>query len=156
MKNHILLAACRDMEVAKEVSVGGQKRGALSFYLLKTLQQTSRPLSYRELYQRTYAAMKGFQSPQLEVTNPSDVDKLFLHQASIASLPYVTLTYDSTHGGWIINAGAVHGIPSVVRVMKLHDSLSMEFDSLPEELGRRANSIGKAEVVEVLPSVKSG
>ena len=149
---HILLAACRDIEVAKEISVGGKIRGALSYYLLKTLQQASRPLSYRELYQRTYALLRGLQSPQLEVTNPSDVENLFLRQTSVSSLPYFTVTYDSAYGGWTINGGAVHGIPSINGSETTSLAL-YAFDSILDDLQLRAKAIGKAKVIEVLPQL---
>jgi hypothetical protein len=38
---HVLMAACRDIEEAKEFSGDGEHRGAFSYFLLDTLHKTS-------------------------------------------------------------------------------------------------------------------
>ena len=82
---HILLAACRPEQTAKETwfpgSAGLEKRGAFSFYLQDTLQQTGAALSYRDLFKRVNALVQGRvpeQDPQLEASEPADLEQPFL------------------------------------------------------------------------------
>lgn len=68
---HIFLAACRDRQTAKEYNVGGQHRGAFSYFLLDTLKKANGSLTYRDLFKRTNALVRSKvadQSPQLEAT----------------------------------------------------------------------------------------
>lgn len=117
-KNHILLAACRSDELAKEYNGSdGQARGAFSYFLLKNLQKANGNLTYRELFESTNALVRGKvndQSPQLEARNSRDLDQPFLGGAIAEREPYFTVSHDKQNG-WIVNGGAVHGLqkPSV-------------------------------------------
>ncbi len=111
---HVLLAACRDDEEAKEFQGGGATRGAFSYFLGETLR-TAGGANYRELFSRARALVRGQvqrQSPQLEATDHADLGRPFLGGA-IRPTPRYFL---ATHGrGWSIDAGRVHGIPAVER-----------------------------------------
>jgi hypothetical protein len=79
---HVVMAACRDHETAKEYPLeNGQRRGAFSRFLLEALTQANGNLSYRDLFQQTNALVRSnvvAQSPQLEATEATDLDLPFL------------------------------------------------------------------------------
>lgn len=76
---HVLLAACRDYETAKEYP--GKFRGYFSYFLMDTLAKANGKLTYRDLFARTNAIVRSErpdQSPQLEVNHIEDGNKFFL------------------------------------------------------------------------------
>ncbi|MEM9092682.1 MAG: caspase family protein, partial [Cyanobacteria bacterium P01_F01_bin.53] len=111
---HVLMAACRDHETAKEYPVkNGQRRGAFSRFLLQTLAQANGSLSYRDLFQQANALVRSNvadQSPQLEASIAEDLDLPFLGTGAITPRkPYFTVSH-KRELGWVINGGAIHGI----------------------------------------------
>ncbi|MCB0004501.1 MAG: caspase family protein, partial [Anaerolineae bacterium] len=93
---HILLAACRPEQTAKETVFPGpaslERRGAFYYYLQDTLQQSGAPLSYRDLFKRVNALVQqrvADQHPQLEASEPADLDQPFLGGA----IPAVPATF---------------------------------------------------------------
>ena len=69
---HVLLAACRDDEEAKEYQGGGATRGAFSYFLGETLRTVGGAITYRSLFDRAAALVRGQvqrQTPQLEATD---------------------------------------------------------------------------------------
>ena len=112
---HILLAACRADETAKEIPADGHVRGALSAALQWVLSQADGQLTYRDLYKWVSARVRNQvseQTPQLECAAVEDYDRPFLGGAVLPRVPYFTLSFDA-HEGWIVDAGAVHGVPPV-------------------------------------------
>jgi pimeloyl-ACP methyl ester carboxylesterase len=110
---HILLAACRSDEEAKECSLGGKPRGVFSHFLTETLQQTSGVITYRELFKRVNALVRShaaLQSPQIEPTDHTMFDETFLGGFASAQGRYFTLAHEA-ETGWVVDAGTVHGIP---------------------------------------------
>lgn len=152
---HILLAACRDSEEAKEYYGNGQSRGVFCFFLMETLKRVNGRLTYRDLFKRTNALVRSrvtAQSPQLEVTEIKDLDQPFLGGAiSERSIPYFTVSYQNDFG-WVIDGGAVHGIPSNIGDETTKLAL-FSFDSPPEQLRQISSSVGSAEVIQVLPQL---
>lgn len=117
---HILLAACRDYQYAKEYP-GDEKqnRGAFSYFLLKSLEQANGSLSYLDLARNVEALVKGKvqdQVPQLEASNPEDLKEAFLGGAIPERPLYFNLTYSkkASDHGWAIDGGAIHGIPKLI------------------------------------------
>ncbi|MRV87441.1 caspase family protein, partial [Staphylococcus aureus] len=56
VKDYVLLAACRPSEYAYEYAFNGKERnGALTYWLLDSLQNSSLNLTYKELYSRINA-----------------------------------------------------------------------------------------------------
>ncbi len=115
---HILLAACRDFQYAQEYrGEDGATRGAFSYFLLKSLEQTNGSLSYLDLARNIEALIRGNvadQVPQLEATNPEDLKELFLGDAIPDRPFYFTLSYGelgSEDRGWSIDGGVIQGIP---------------------------------------------
>jgi hypothetical protein len=55
---HVLLAACRSSETAKEVNEDGKPHGAFTAALLAALRQTRGSISYRDLVKRAEAQVR--------------------------------------------------------------------------------------------------
>ncbi|WP_207714073.1 caspase family protein [Scytonema sp. UIC 10036] len=151
---HIVLAACRDSETAKEYYVDGEARGAFSYFLLDTLKKANGSLSYKDLFKRTNALVRSqvdAQSPQIEATELSDLDQPFLGGAIAHRTPYFTVFYDRNYG-WAIDGGAVHGISQPVGDETTILAL-FPFDTPTEELRQLSTAIGEATILEVMPQL---
>lgn len=148
---HVLLAACRDHEKAKEY--GSKQRGYFSYYLMDTLSKTNGKLTYRDLFARTNAIVRSEsidQSPQLEVNHSEDSDKFFLDGAIAEVEPYFIVKHDRT-SGWTIEGGAVHGVQPPKNGETTLLAL-FPFDANIEDLRDPSNSVGTAQVTQVLPT----
>jgi hypothetical protein len=151
---HIFFAACRDRETAKEYNVGGQRRGAFSYFLLDTLKKANGSLTYRDLFKRTNALVRSkvtAQSPQLEATVLDDLEQPFLGKAIAPRKPYLTVSYHKDFN-WVIDGGAVHGVPQPSGDETTLLAL-FPFDSSPEQMQELSRAIGEARVIEVMPSL---
>ena len=151
---HIFLAACRDSELAKEYTGDGQRRGAFSYFLLDTLKKTNGSLTYRDLFKRTNALIRSFvaaQSPQIEATELKDLDQPFLGGVLAPRTPYFTVSHHKDHE-WVIDGGAVHGIPQPSGGQTTELAL-FPFDRPSEQLRQLKAAIGEAEVIEVMPQL---
>jgi hypothetical protein len=151
---HIFLAACRDRETAKEYNVSGQRRGAFSYFLLDTLKKANGSLTYRDLFKRTNALVRSkvaAQSPQLEAIVLDDLEQPFLGGAIPPRKPYLTVSYHKDHE-WVIDGGAVHGIPQPSGDETTLLAL-FPFDSSPEGMQELSTAIGKAKVIAVMPQL---
>jgi hypothetical protein len=146
---HVLLAACRDDEEAREYQGGGTSRGAFSYFLGETLRSSGGRITYRALFDRAAAQVRGQvqrQSPQLEATEPDDLHQPFLGGA-IRPAPREFLA--SAQGGrWTIDAGRVHGI-----LVPLPDDaveVALFADSTPDrDLTDPTRAIARARVTRV-------
>ncbi|QDL11787.1 caspase family protein [Brasilonema octagenarum UFV-E1] len=159
---HIFLSACLNTELAKEYNGDGQRRGAFSYFLLDTLKKANGNLSYRDLFKRTNALVRSkvtAQSPQIEATVLGELDQPFLGGAISEALsqgliaprtPYFTV-YDHKDHGWVIDGGAVHGIPQPVDETTL--LALFPFESSAEQLRQLSGAIAQAKVLQVLPQV---
>ncbi|MBK9094920.1 MAG: caspase family protein [Anaerolineae bacterium] len=154
---HILLAACRPEQTAKETWFPGpsglEKRGAFSFYLQDTLQQTGAALSYRDLFKRVNALVQGRvpeQDPQMEASEPADLEQPFLGGAIPAAPAAFTLSVNKELG-WVVDAGAVHGIPQPTESGETTQFALFPFDVDLARLRSLEQAIGQASVVQVFP-----
>jgi len=150
---HILFGACRDSEEAKEYNGNGKQRGAFSYFLLETLRNNGK-LTYRNLFKQANALVRSkvtTQSPQFEVTHGEDENGFFLDGAIAERTPYFTVSHDKNNG-WVIDAGAIHGIKIASSGEKTLLAL-FPIDSNTEDLHNPSQSIGEAEVTQVLPSL---
>jgi hypothetical protein len=152
---HVLLAACRPEQTAKETFFRGQagleKRGAFSFYVQDTLQQSGAALSYRDLFKRVNALVQqrvADQHPQIEASEPADLDRPFLGGALPAAPAAFTVSSDKALG-WVVDAGAVHGIPQPVEGGETTQLALFPFDADLARLRGSAQAIGQASVVQV-------
>ena len=76
----LLITGCRDTQTSADAHIGGSYNGALTYYLVESINEAEGKLTYRELHQRTTAKLKQEdfdQIPQLEGRRTS-FDRLFL------------------------------------------------------------------------------
>lgn len=112
---HVLIAACRSSETAKELTIGGRGRGALSAALERALRDNGGQPSYRDIHRFVTAGVLARvedQHPQLETTDASDLDLAFL--GGVLPARPMQLTLSRLPDGWSIDAGAVHGVPEPI------------------------------------------
>lgn len=154
---HILLAACRPEQTAKETYFPGpssyEKRGAFSFYLQDTLQQTGAGPSYRDLFKRVNALVQkrvSDQAPQLEASEPADLAQPFLGGALQPTPATFTLGVNKDLG-WVVDAGAVHGIPPPTESGETTQLALFPFVADLAHVHSLAQAIGQASVVQVFP-----
>lgn len=143
---HVLLAACQDNELAKEYNAEGKSWGTFSYFLRHTLQNSTRPLSYHELYTRARVRVEGSvnaQRPQLEASNLNDIHQPFLGGAVS---PRRSLLVTSDSSGWWLQAGAVHGIAAPTGTEATRLAL---FAEAAESLTDLTQAAAQAEVREV-------
>jgi Caspase domain len=152
---HIAIAACRNIQTAKEYKGSdGQSRGAFSYFLTEALQRTNGSLSYANLVQDINALITGKvkdQSPQVEATS-DDLIKTFLEGAAGERINYFSLSYDNnTHRNWLINGGILHGI----RPTSEGDTFLAIFPqgTEPEKLQEIGNAICEARLTQVFTEV---
>ena len=153
---HIVLSACRDSETAKEYNGDGQSRGAFSYFLLDTLKKANGSLTYRDLFKRANALVRckiNGQSPQIEATDLSYLDQPFLGGAIADRTPYFTVFYDKNYD-WVIDGGAVHGIPQPVRDQTTILAL-FPFDTPTEQLRQLSTAVGEAKILAVMPQLST-
>jgi Caspase domain/Lecithin:cholesterol acyltransferase len=148
---HVLLAACRDYETAKEY--GSKQRGYFSYFLMDTLSKANGKLTYRDLFARTNAIVRSEsreQSPQLEAHGIDDGKEFFLDGAIAEVEPYFIVNHDKT-SGWVIEGGAVHGVQP-----PKNDETTLlalfKFDANNDDLHDPSKSVGTAKVTQVLPT----
>jgi hypothetical protein len=111
--HHVLLAACRSSEKAKEVTAGGRRHGALSAALDAALLGFDGRPTYRDVLRIVTADVTSRvtdQHPQIETTDATELDRPFLGGA-IPATPR-PLTLSRLPDGWCIDSGAVHGVPA--------------------------------------------
>jgi hypothetical protein len=110
--HHVLLAACRASEKAKEVTAGGRRHGALSAALDAALLGFDGRPTYRDVLRLVTTDVMSRvtdQHPQIETTDATELDRPFLGGA-IPATPR-PLTLSRLPDGWSIDSGAVHGVP---------------------------------------------
>lgn len=148
---HVVISACRAEEAAREKSMpDGLTHGVLSYYLLDTVQQVGPNLSYRDVFSRVNALVQNTvtdQNPLMAATDSDDLKRPFLGGAILPQRPYFTLKYRG-EDGWILEAGAIHGIARPVGSETTH--LSVFPLDAPLNVGDSLTSeVGRAQVREV-------
>lgn len=151
---HLLLAACRPNETAKEVMEAGEPHGAFTAALLAALRQTRGSITYRDLLKRAEAQVRlrvAQQVPQVEASDPADLRRLFLGGAARKERANFTLRRDAELG-WVIDGGAVHGIAPPARgettVLAVFELLAA-----PDDRRQMDAALAVAEVEEVRPEL---
>ncbi len=119
--NHILLSASRNTQTAKETYCEGKQHGVFTYALLKVLRQAKSPLSYSEIMRRVRPLVTNLvteQHPDIEVVTAEnttsmnqELHKKFLNGNIQPQDNFYTVTYDQNQQEWMINVGAVHGLP---------------------------------------------
>lgn len=153
---HIAIAACRSNEKAQEYTgEDGQRRGAFSYFLTETLKKTNGAISYRDLVRNVSALVVSQlkeQSPQVEANNTEELNQSFLGGAIGTRPQYFTLSHNTKHNSWVIDSGALHGVPES---SKGGNTLLAVFPvgSSTEELHQLNNAVAEAKVTQVLPQI---
>ena len=143
---HVLIAACRASETAKELTIGGRGRGALSAALERALRDNNGQPSYRDIHRFVTAGVLARvedQHPQLETADASDLDLAFL--GGVLPARPMQLTLSRLPDGWSIDAGAVHGIPEPIG----DDTTELAVYALGEDTD--GAPLAEANVTAVLP-----
>lgn len=149
---HVLLAACRDNQEAKEYVGDGTHRGAFSFFLGDALRGAAGAPTYRDLFARASALVASHvsdQSPQIESTVGEGLDAVFL-DGLIRPSP-ATYTASFRDGRWVINGGRANGIPGAVGADAVRLAL-FRFDAPADDLADPARALATARVEDVQPA----
>lgn len=148
--NHVLLAACRNDEKAREETFTNQRHGIFTYWLLAALRQQPlhQPLTYRDLYnqvrhqiQRTYGTdSHRAQTPQCE----GDRDRLFLGDLRPTHSRSLTVV-DEREGLIWVDSGQSQGL-SVGTILHLY----------PQETAAPTGAPVAILQVDVVTAVESG
>ncbi|MDF5723106.1 MAG: caspase family protein [Rhizonema sp. PD37] len=151
---HVILSACRDYELAKEyLGDNGEPRGVFSYFLINTLQSTNGNISYKDLVRNINAIIGGKvkeQSPQVDATDRTELDKAFLGGAISASPTHFNLTYNDKDNSWIIDGGGIFGVPAPSNGS---DTILAIFPAgcTAEQLRQPSEALATVKVTQVLP-----
>ena len=143
---HVLLAACRSSETAKETLLDGRPRGALSAVLGRALRESDGQPTYRDVHRFVAARIRELvpeQHPQLETSDAGDLDRTFLGGTICPRPRQLTLAHSAD--GWSIDVGAVHGLPEPIG----EDTTELAVHAL--DGATDAVPLATAEVCRVLP-----
>ena len=148
----VVLAACLSHEEAKEYPIGGQRRGAFSYFLQDTLK-TSGGLTYRDLFKRANVLVRNAvyeQSPQIEAVRTEDLSRPFLGGAVSARRANYTVQR-RRRDGWTIDGGAIHGVPAPVDVEAQETMILALYsiDASTDTMRDPEASVGTARVTDV-------
>ena len=116
---HVLLAACRDDEEAKECQGGAKIRGAFSYFMGETLCSIGPNITYYDLFARADALVRSQvqrQSPQLEATVEEDLRRPFLEGPSAPARTSSSLLSPRESGQLTLGASTAFPIPPPVRM----------------------------------------
>ncbi len=158
--NHVLLAACRSSETAKEITIGGRGRGALSAALERALREGGGQPTYRDIHRFVTAGVLARvedQHPQLETGDATDLDRAFL--GGVLPARPMELTLSRLPDGWCIDAGAVHGVPEPIgedtTELAVY-ALAGETDGAPLAEAKVTKVLPDRSMVEVTPELDPG
>lgn len=110
---HILLAACRNSQTAKELVVSGNKRGIFTYSITEALRNNAGNLSYRDLMRLASVRVVNTvqeQVPQLEaIIDTSQADMPFLGGLA-AKRKYYIVSRNPATNVWEMDAGQINGL----------------------------------------------
>ena len=109
-EGYVLLAACRSNEEANEYAFDGkQTHGALTYWMIDSLQQVSMDFNYKKLHDNVLARVHSQfsnQSPQLE----GEGNRVVFGAGEVSSQYGVTVLKVNSDGTLVLNAGRAHGL----------------------------------------------
>ena len=149
---HVHMAAAHSFQLAKETWLGGSPRGVFTYTLLEVLNKAVGPLTYNDLMRQVQQIVtrRTFeQNPQIHAPVLEDLDRNFLGGAVTRRKQYYTLSHDRDQG-WVIDAGAVHGMVMGTPAQATLLSVFAE-DATQAELEDLDMALGKVSVREVQP-----
>ncbi|MEH0932247.1 caspase family protein [Micromonospora sp. CPCC 205558] len=110
-QEHVTLAACRSDELAREMHLGGRRRGVFSWALLNALGRLGPAATYRDLLVAAQTEVEQNvyrQVPQLLPAHRGIADRPFLGGGLAPPASGVLLRY--VRQGWEVDAGSCHGL----------------------------------------------
>ncbi|NNV54867.1 caspase family protein [Limnovirga soli] len=119
--SHLHIAASQDSEVAKELTVKENVRGAFTYVMIKLLEETAGNISYSQLTEFAAIRLKNLyfkndkpfivQHPKINMYQISNtyIDRVFLSAATIQQGNSYTVYFDNEFG-WCIAAGSLHNV----------------------------------------------
>lgn len=137
--DHIVLSACRDSELSKELIIRGKRQGAFTHHLCQTLENTEVSLSYRNLLRKVRLQVRNLvakQNPIATSIGDAEIDEIFLGEA-IQPLRLAVFFKDSR---WWLDAGVIHA-------MNKGDEIAIYANTEKQQLG--AESLVNATLAEV-------
>ncbi|WP_326767974.1 caspase family protein [Streptomyces sp. NBC_01591] len=136
-RRHVLLAACREQEVAYEALVDGESRGYFSHSLVHALRRLGPAATYGKVHALAEERVRGRHHAQHpELRGPEHLR--FLYGGALTVSPFLLR---HTVSGWEVNCGHVHGLRSA----------GAEFTLVEEDGARRADAPRTVVVREVRP-----
>ena len=145
--NIIQLGAAKPYETAKELRINGQPRGIFTYSLIEALELGADMMTYNDILStlriRISSKVRN-QSPQL-IAKPQDKIKRFLGTTLPMAKKHYLVNY--ANGQWIVNAGAIHGVPVNGAKLLLEDEDLVEIThveasrSLVKGMGRRDTQV---------------
>lgn len=148
---HVLLAACRPEQRAREYDADGKVWGTFSYFLRQALEGISGELTYHDLFKQAQARTlvnAPDQAPQLEASHPEDLDRPFLGGA-VRPRPQV---YTASHNGfeWVLDGGALHGLQST-QGQEATSLALFPLEASGEALRDLTQAVAQAILIEALP-----
>lgn len=130
--NHVMLAACREVELAWEAPIQGSTNGAFTRALVDILESHKGRVSYHELHNRITNRMRFLfsseedvqdkrQTPQfyIRTDNPGNRYNTFLTNEPNGLPSYGTVEYNESEKAWRLDLGALHGVPMDAQAVKV-------------------------------------
>lgn len=111
---HVQLAAARPNQLAKELKIGDETRGAFTYNLIALLEQYNGRITYSQLISNLKARVNNYvsaQVPQIDAKEPTDKNLEFLGAIPQNRAESYSVNYDKKKKSWKINAGAIHNWP---------------------------------------------
>ncbi len=128
LADHVMIAACREVELAWEApgKDGKPVNGAFTLALVEVLKQNKGRISYHELHSRVLNRMRFVriaekdgaddvrQTPQVFVQGlcPADRYNCFLTNQANEQPSYGAVAYNEEENEWRFDLGALHGVPT--------------------------------------------
>jgi Caspase domain len=109
---HVALTACQSSELAKELMVGDEHRGAFTATMIDVLETVGSKADYRSVIAAVRSRLERTVERQRPSVYPIDAgglgDGLFLDGTIEPAPPSFLMT--KSDSGWSVDAGAVHGL----------------------------------------------
>lgn len=137
INNYVLLAACRPSESAYEYAFEGNERnGALTYWLLKSLSQLDKGITFKHIHDRIIAKIHS-QFPQQTPMLQGDGNRQIFGNNYIKTVYAVNvLRVDENNNNTriLLNAGQVHGIRKHVKFAIYPNGLN-DYSKIEKRLG---------------------
>ena len=109
---HVALTACQSSELAKELIIGEEHRGAFTATMIEVLETVGSKADYRSVVAAVRSRLERTVERQRPSVYPIDAgglgDGLFLDGTIEPAPPSFLMT--KSESGWSVDAGAVHGL----------------------------------------------